>query len=577
MTINMTLVMLVLSLIVVLYLIYRIQKVGTKNKLNVYFEILNMLLVVYLIGLILQILFSKTNINPMYFDFITYTAVVFVPVVIYAISQEYGRKNKIKIKYLTILPIITLLVLWTNDLHGLFYEKYSTIIFEVRYGPYFYIYMIYSYSLLFISFIKLIVSSSKKSGFLTPQTGLIILGVLAPVLPNVLGTLKLISMSIYITPIMFTATAICFYIAIIKLKALNIIPVTLRTVIDNMSDGFVVISEDGTIADLNNTFLRKFGELKEFKNKDNLFEVLSKSDIVDFNMFKSHIKEAKDKNGIITKEYHLVKGTYDKYFEIDFQPVKSKDGKENVATMLLIRDITQAKRDMEIMMKNESLVMLGELAGGVAHDINTPISAIKSGLLIFKDIVKSEDEKMLLERMDSCANKIVTLTNSLRNQIRNIGSDVVTDVSITTVVTDLAVIIHNELTKHKVKLNTEIKDELIVEGNQAKLSQVVTNIVINAIQAYEDRGGEVNLKVYKDKNNAVISVEDFAGGIPEYIKNNIGKNILTTKGVSGTGFGLYMAYSVIQGAFGGNITFDTVEGHGTIFYITIPVYKEVIE
>lgn len=575
MTINMTLVMLVLSLFVVLYLIYNIQKIDTKNKLNIYFEVLNMLLVVYLIGLILQIIFSKTTINPMYFDFITYTAVVFVPVVIFAISQEYGRSNKIKIGYLTIFPIISLLVLWTNDLHGMFYDKYSTIISEVKYGPYFYIYMIYSYSLLVISFIKLIIASTRKSGFLTPQTGLIILGVLAPVLPNALGTLKIINMSIYITPIMFTATAICFYIAIIKLKALNIIPVTLRTVIDNMSDAFVVISEDGTIADLNNTFLDKFKSLKEIKNKDNLLDILSKTDIIDYKEFTGHIAEARDKKTTITKEYHIEKGVYDKYFEVDFQPVKSKDGKEYVATLLLLRDITQAKKDMEIMMKNESLVMLGELAGGVAHDINTPISAIKSGLLIFKDIMKSDDEKMLLARMDSCADKIVTLTNSLRNQIRNIGSEVVTEISITTVINDLAVIIHNELTKHKVKLNTVIKDELKVMGNQAKLSQVVTNIVINAIQAYEDRGGEVNLTVYKENKNAVISVEDFAGGIPEYIRNNIGKNILTTKGVSGTGFGLYMAYSVIQGAFGGEITFDTKEGVGTLFYIRIPLNEEV--
>lgn len=575
MTINMTLVMLVLSLFVVMYFIYKIQKIDTKNKLNIYFAVLNMLLVVYLIGLILQIIFSKTTINPMYFDFITYTAVVFIPVVIFAISQEYGRGTKIKIGYLTILPIISLLILWTNDLHGMFYNKYSTIISEVKYGPYFYIYMIYSYSLLVISFIKLIISSTKKSGFLTPQTGLIILGVLAPVLPNVLGTLKIIDMSIYVTPIMFTATAICFYIAIIKLKALNIIPVTLRTVIDNMSDAFVVISEDGTIADLNNTFLDKFKPLKEIKNKDNLLDILSKTDIIDFKEFETHIAEAKEKQTTITKEYHIEKGAFDKYFEIDFQPVKSKDGKEYVATLLLLRDVTQTKKDMEIMMKNESLVMLGELAGGVAHDINTPISAIKSGLLIFKDIMKSDDEKMLLERMDSCADKIVTLTNSLRNQIRNIGSDVVTDISITTVINDLSVIIHNELTKHKVKLNTEIKEELVVQGNQAKLSQVVTNIVINAIQAYENRGGDVNLTVYKENKNAVIKVEDLAGGIPEYIKNNIGKNILTTKGVSGTGFGLYMAYSVIQGAFGGEITFDTKEGVGTVFYIKIPLNKEV--
>jgi len=95
-------------------------------------------------------------------------------------------------------------------------------------------------------------------------------------------------------------------------------------------------------------------------------------------------------------------------------------------------------------------------------------------------------------------------------------------------------------------------------------------LVINAIQTYNDKGGEVNLSVYNEGNDSIIKIEDFAGGIPEHIRDNIGKNILTTKGVSGTGFGLYLAYSVIKGDFGGEITFDTELGKGTTFYITIP-------
>ena len=522
--------------------------------------------------MILQILFSKTAVNPMYFDFITYIAVVFLPVVIFAISQEYGanKKVKIRIKYLTILPIISLLILWTNDIHGLFYAKYSTTISEVKFGMYFYVYMIYSYSLLAISFVKLILSSIKKSGFLTAQTGLIILGAMAPTLPNVLGTFGIISMTIYVTPMMFSVTAVCFYIAIIHLKALNVIPVTLKTIVDNMSDGFVVLSEDGTIADLNKTFVDKFIDFREIKDKDNLFEILKNSDLIDLKTLKSDIKEARESEDVITKEYHVKRDNYERYFEVDFQPIKSKDGSAYVATLILLRDITTLKKDTEMMMKNESLVMLGELAGGVAHDINTPISAIKSGLLILKSTVQSDDEKMLVERMDSCATKIVTLTNSLRNQIRNIGSDEISDVNVTTVVMDMATIIHNDLTKHKVKLNLDLKEEIIVKGNAAKLSQVVTNIVVNAIQAYEGRGGEINLRAFNTETNTIIEVQDFAGGIPKHIRENIGKNILTTKGVSGTGFGLYLAYSVIKGAFGGEIHFDTEEGKGTTFCIIIP-------
>ncbi len=230
----------------------------------------------------------------------------------------------------------------------------------------------------------------------------------------------------------------------------------------------------------------------------------------------------------------------------------------------------------EVLNKQGQLVILGELAGGVAHDINTPISAIKSGLLMLKDTAKNDDEKMLMSRMDSCADKIITLVNSLRNQIRNLGSDAKVPVNIASVIKDTSVIINNELVKSGVKLNMNIKDDLTVTGEPTKLGQVITNLVMNAIQAYGGEAGTVDVDLYKSANNeAIIAIEDYAGGIAEEVRPYIFKNILTTKGVSGTGFGLYLAYSVIKGSFGGEINFISTLGKGTRFYITIPLDSEV--
>jgi len=379
-------------------------------------------------------------------------------------------------------------------------------------------------------------------------------------------------MTVYVTPMMFAATAICFYIAIFKMKALNVIPVAIKTIMDTMTDSFIVISKDGTIADINKTCIEKFAPLMELKQNDNLYEKLEGKKTIKLSDIKDVVKEANEIKGTVTKEYHVVKGDYDKYFEVDVQPIKAKSGNEYVASLLLIRDITQAKRDMEMMTKNENLVILGELAGGVAHDINTPIAAIKNGIMMLKDTVPTDNEKMLLTRMDSCADKIINLVNSMRNQIRNIGSDEKTKVNISTVVNDTLMIVHNETMKKGVKINLNIKDELTVLGNATKLGQVITNLVMNAIQAYEEKPGMIDIDVYKsDKNEAVIVVEDYAGGIPERIRPHIFKNILTTKGVSGTGFGLYLAYSVIKGNFGGDMRFETETGKGTKFYITIPM------
>jgi two-component system, NtrC family, sensor kinase len=100
--------------------------------------------------------------------------------------------------------------------------------------------------------------------------------------------------------------------------------------------------------------------------------------------------------------------------------------------------------------------------------------------------------------------------------------------------------------------------------------QVLTNLIVNAIQAYNEKGGKVEVIVSNAPDNKVmIRIIDFAGGIPDYIKESVFKNILTTKGTKGTGLGLYLAYSVIKGEFSGDINFESTTGEGTTFYIIL--------
>lgn len=246
MVINITVILLFLSLLIALFLIFKINKIKNKNNLMRYFLWINILLIIYILPLIFQIIFSKSGMKSLYFDYVTYIGLVLVPILFFAFSREYsGIKNANKnLKYYFIIPLISLLVIWTSDFHKLFYVQYSTIISEVEFGPYFYIHMIYTYGILILAFINVIITSIRKSGFLSLTTFLLISGALAPLIPNVLGSFKIISISIYVTPISFIFTSVLYYIAVFNLKALNITPIALRTVINNMSDAFIVVSND---------------------------------------------------------------------------------------------------------------------------------------------------------------------------------------------------------------------------------------------------------------------------------------------------------------------------------------------
>ncbi len=115
--------------------------------------------------------------------------------------------------------------------------------------------------------------------------------------------------------------------------------------------------------------------------------------------------------------------------------------------------------------------------------------------------------------------------------------------------------------------------------NQLNFGQVFTNLIVNAVQAYpEGKGGKVDVDVSRaPEGKCIIKITDYAGGIPDSIKDSVFKSILTTKGTKGTGLGLYLAYSVIKGEFSGDITFETERGGGTTFYIVLDRAETVIE
>ena len=577
--------LLTIAILVSIVLVMAMKLNLKRNKLANVMSMLFIFLIIWCFGLLLQkasIAFNF-NIKPIYFDYFTYIGICLLFPTLILLSFYYNDSNiKFNKKWilLYIVPIICLIILWTNDFHSLFYKMYSTKFSETIYGPAFYINTIYSYTLAFIFMVKMINISIKKSGFFTRQTALMIIGSLIPLVVNMLGTARIINISIYITPTLFCITLIFYMIAIIKYKALNITPVALETVTDTMSDAFVVISDDGTIADSNLTFRKTFSKLEEFSKEKNLFELISKNKLFDINKLKKIINQTKKNDTMQNVEYNFRYKNDEKFFEVDIHPIKAKKNKNQyIGTLLLFKDITQHKLDIkeieekqEIIVKQGQLVSIGELAGGVAHDINTPISAIKTGITMLNQSSNiAQPEKEILQRMDNCATKIISIVNSMRNQIRNLGGTTKIKFKISEVINDIKVITYHEVYKNKSELNITIEDDLSIEGDPTKLGQVLTNLVVNAAQAYGNSGGKIDVSLSKGPNKmALIKVRDYAGGLDPSIKPYIFKNILTTKGTFGTGLGLYLAYSVIKGEFNGEINFDS-DDMGTTFYISIPV------
>lgn len=184
---------LILFIIDLLYvgILYSIANIKNKTRLHKNFMVLILFFIIHIFGLFLQTLFSNTNINPLYFEYIAYVGGMNFSTAIFILACSYYFKaSDLKnLKWLYVIPIILLIILWTNDVHHLFYKEYSVYLGQSTFGPFLDFFTVYSYFLLAGAFILMLLSSIKRSGFISAQTLTILLGLLVPIVGNMIGVL----------------------------------------------------------------------------------------------------------------------------------------------------------------------------------------------------------------------------------------------------------------------------------------------------------------------------------------------------------------------------------------------------
>ncbi len=605
MTKEQTLIVLIVTMVVNLFLTIYLGKKKNKNQLNKVFIWVLTLLMLWCTGLIAQITLAEPlNIQLVYFDYFVYIGTCFVPVAVFFMGLIYANtKIDFKKRYilLFIIPIISLIVLWTNDYHHLFYKQYSTNISDTVYGPYMIIHNIYSYIMLLVGVLYMLKFSIKNSGFFSKQSLLIVLGVSVPVVVNILGTFKIIPMSIYVTPITFTITIICCAIAILKFQFLGVTPIALQKIVDRISDGYVVLDEDNIITDFNKTFLTVFKIKPENLRSQNFIRILNNKKVSKQSISKieKSIKKAKTTDETISFEQHF--SEIKKYFKIEITSINSDN--TALGTLFLFKDITQHKEDMEtiknnqdILMERERLAGLGQLIGGIAHNLKTPIMSIAGATQgldnliheydssIDDSLVTSQDHHDIARDMEEWIPKIRAhleymsdiITTVKGQAVASLSSDDSEEFTVGELIKRVNILMKHELKNAYIYMNVLMKtdENQILNGNVNSLVQVVNNMISNAIQAYDGKHDQnIELAVNKKGNDIVISVKDFAGGLPKEVQDRLFKEMVTTKGKNGTGLGLYMSYSNIKAHFGGDITYITEEGKGTTFNIIIPINR----
>lgn len=592
---------LIVTVIAELIVLYFIRKRGNKrNQLVIAFELTMLCMMLWCIGLIIQILVINF-ISPdyaVYPDYFTYLPVVLTPVALFFISYIFVKKEihfKKWFLLLFIVPAITMIVLWTNDFHHLFYEYYSVNTAETTFGPYFYVHSLYTYGLFAVDIIMLLRASVKQSSMLSKQSLLIILGSLIPIVVNILG-MTVIDTNIYVTPISFIVTILFFGVAILRYNFLSIAPIALKRVVDQMSDLYLVLNQDCIISDCNKPFEKIFKTEKNSLIGKNLFDLnFPKNIIAQKGSLKTCISSAK-KDEKVYKLQVALKNT-EKHYNVEISGIY-EDG-NCIGVLILFKDITQHLIDMQNLEKNQNTLMererlasLGQMIGGIAHNLKTPIMSISGAADGLEDLiteykksiddpeVTKEDHHAIADDMSSWISKIRTydsymsdVITAVKGQAVNMNDEKPILFTVKELLNRVNILMKHELKNALVTLNIDYKvsENTQILGNINSLVQVINNLISNAIQAYNGKPNQsIDLVVDSKDNKLLISVIDHGCGISKEVQDKLFSQMITTKGQKGTGLGLFMSYSTIKGHFKGDMNFESEVGKGTRFNILLP-------
>ncbi len=332
--------------------------------------------------------------------------------------------------------------------------------------------------------------------------------------------------------------------------------------------------------------------------------------------------ERKDEVGDFYFAFNALIHTVSKLIvELSLQSSKLKDWNDELESRVNNRtqELTHANEQLQVSMETlkktqsrllhqEKLASIGQLAAGVAHEINNPVGFIASNINRLNEYTESlieltealapfcksddtlnalrekhdyefikEDLPDLLQDCREGANRIREIVMNLKDFARAEEATELAPHNINDAFTSTLKLVHNEL-KYHCTVHQDLQNTAIVPMNLGSINQVVSNLLVNAAHAIRQNGGagDIYLSTWQDETWVYAQIKDTGGGIAPRHLEKVFDPFFTTKPVGeGTGLGLNICWDIIVNQHKGDLSVQSTLGEGATFLIKLPVIPQL--
>ncbi len=525
---------------------------------------------------------SATLEQQLFFNNIGYLGSMSVPVAWFVFALHYVSGNKPLARWqkiaLCFFPLVCIVLVWSNPWHHLMWSNERLvasgpfIVTAKTYGPLFWAAVAYHYTLVAAGTIILMRRLFIGTSMYYKQAIALLVAVSLPLVWNDIYIFNLVPLPRKdLTPVMFAASGMAIAFGLMRFQFFRAVPMAHQFVIQQLSDGILVFDIFNRLVAANPAALRMAGVSREVVARE-------LKDVAHLSSLLEQVASAEFGRA----DLHFTASGTESFYEMEKVPMRD-DKASGVGWLAIIRDITERKRmeaerlERERKIQNAArLASLGEMAAGIAHEINNPLTPI----IGFAETIMKQDlpenVRSDLRIIYDSARRTADVTRRLLTFARQ-NKPVRSLCSINDIVSSTIQLRAYKLRVDNIKVTTELDAALPpITADAGQLQQVFLNLLLNA--EYEmsrsHKGGNLLIRTEKAGDIIRVSVKDDGLGISRENMEKLFTPFFTTKREGeGTGLGLSVCHGIVA-EHGGRIYAQSEEGKGAAFIVELPIQSD---